>query len=78
MFGKKPSELTLEQLKKVKIFTLYFLMGLCILWVIILSYMYNNKQPFAVFIGVAVATMVPNFINILNISNEIKKREKNL
>ncbi|MFN4076050.1 MAG: hypothetical protein ACK4HC_09135 [Cloacibacterium sp.] len=49
-----------------------------ILWIIVLSMMYYNGKSFATFIAVAVATLIPNFINILNISNQIKQKEKEL
>ena len=41
----------------------------------ILSYMYFNDKPYKVFIGVAIATMIPNFISFTNFSREIKKRQ---
>ena len=44
----------------------------------LLSMMYYNGKSFATFIAVAVATLIPNFINILNISNQIKQKEKEL
>ena len=75
MFGKKPSELSVEQLKKLRKFSIGFLIGLCLLWVCILFYMHTAENPISVFIAVAIASMVPNFINLINFSNEIKKRE---
>ena len=75
MFGKKPSELSVEQLKKLRKFSIGFLIGLCLLWVCFLFYMHTAEKPISVFIAVAIASMVPNFINLINFSNEIKKRE---
>lgn len=75
MFGKKTSELSMEELKKIRKFIIGFLIGLCILWIVILTYMFYNGKFFAVFISVAIATMIPNFISLMNFSNEIKKRE---
>ncbi len=78
MFGKKTSELSLEELKKIKKATTVLLIGIAIVWIFILGYMNaNGNKNFTVFIAVAVATMIPNYISIMNISNEIKKREQN-
>lgn len=78
MFRKKTSELSIEELKKMKKILLGIFIGLCILWIMILSFMYYNGKQFSVFIAVAVATTIPNLINLMNISNEIKKRESNI
>lgn len=75
MFGKKPSELSIEQLKKIRKFIIGLLIGLSILWIIILSNMHSNGKPISVFIAVAIATMIPNFINLMNFTKEIKNRE---
>lgn len=78
MFGKKTSELSLEELKKIKKVTTGLLIGIAIVWIFILGYMNaNGNKNFTVFIAVAVATMIPNYISIMNIFNEIKKREQN-
>ena len=78
MFGKKPSELTVEELKKIRKTMIGFVIGIAIMWIFILGFMYANGKNFAVFIAVAVATMIPNFISIKNFSDEIKKREGNI
>ena len=75
MFGKKQTNLSLEDLKKFKKFSLGFIIGISIVWIMILSYMYFNDKPYKVFIGVAIATMIPNFISLMNFSKEIKKRQ---
>lgn len=76
--GNKNKEFSIEQLKKFRKLSLGFIIGISIVWIIILSYMHYNGKPFSVFIAVAIATMIPNFISFMNFSNEIKKREKKL
>ena len=66
------------KLKKLQKVFLGIFLGLVIVWIIVLSMMYYNGKSFATFIAVAVATLLPNFINILNISNQIKQKEKEL
>lgn len=78
MQKKKYTDLSIPQLKKLQKVFLAIFLGLVIVWIIVLSMMYYNGKPFATFIAVAVATMIPNFINILNISNQIKQKEKEL
>lgn len=78
MQKKKYTDMSVPQLKKLQKVFLGIFLGLVILWIIVLSMMYYNGKSFATFIGVAVATLIPNFINILNISNQIKQKEKEL
>lgn len=78
MQKKKYTDLSVPQLKKLQKVFLGIFLGLVIVWIILLSMMYYNGKPFATFIAVAIATLIPNFINILNISNQIKQKEKEL
>lgn len=78
MLKKKYTDLSISELKKLQKVFLGIFLGLVILWIIVLSMMYYNGKSFATFIVVAVATLLPNFINILNISNQIKQKEKEL
>lgn len=78
MQKKKYTDLSVPELKKLQKVFLGIFLGLVIVWIILLSMMYYNGKPFATFIAVAIATLIPNFINILNISNQIKKKEKEL
>lgn len=78
MQKKKYTDLSVPELKKLQKVFLGIFLGLVILWIIVLSMMYYNGKPFATFTAVAVATLIPNFINILNISNQIKQKEKEL
>ena len=78
MLKKKYTDLSVSELKKLQKVFLGIFLGLVILWIIVLSMMYCNGESFATFIAVAVATLFPNFINILNISNQIKQKEKEL
>ena len=78
MQEKKYTDPSVPQLKKLQKVFLEIFLGLVILWIIVLSMMYYNGKSSATFIAVAVATLIPNFINILNISNQIKQKEKEL
>ena len=78
MQNKKYTDLSVPQLKKLQKIFLGIFFFLVIVWIIVLSMMYYNGKSFATFIAVAVATLIPNFINILNISNQIKQKEKEL
>ncbi len=78
MQKKKYTDLSVPELKKLQKVFLGIFLGLVIVWIIVLSMMYYNGKSFATFISVAVATLIPNFINILNISNQIKQKEKEL
>jgi hypothetical protein len=60
------------------VIVLFFLVSRYLETYQIVSMMYYNGKSFATFIAVAVATLLPNFINILNISNQIKQKEKEL
>lgn len=78
MQKKKYTDLSVLQLKKLQKVFLGIFLGLVILWIIVLNMMYYNGKSFATFIAIAVATLLLNFINILNISNQIKQKEKEL
>ena len=78
MQKKKYTDLSVPELKKLQKVFLGIFLGLVIVWIIVLSMMYYNGKSFATFFAVAVATLIPNFINILNISNQIKQKEKEL
>ena len=78
MQKKKYTDLSVSELKKLQKVFLGIFLGLVIVWIIVLSMMYYNGKSFATFIAIAVATLLPNFINILNISNQIKQKEKEL
>ena len=78
MLKKKYTDLSVPELKKLQKVFLGIFLGLVIVWIIVLSMMYYNGKSFATFLSVAVATLLPNFINTLNISNQIKQKEKEL
>ena len=77
MQKKKYTDLSVPQLKKLQKVFLGIFLGLVILWIIVLSMMYYNGKSIATFIALAIATLIPNFINILNISNQIKQNKPN-
>ena len=78
MQKKKYTDLSVPELKKLQKVFLGIFLGLVIVWIIVLSMMDYNGKSLATFLAVAVATLLPNFINTLNISNQIKQKEKEL